>query len=72
METIFLVVILSLAIWSYVWKLLAFWHSARRGDKGWFVVLAVLNTVGILEIIYLAFVAKIFTGEKPADGGDER
>jgi hypothetical protein len=40
-------------IWSVVWKGLALWKSAREGSKVWFVVLLVVNTLGILEILYL-------------------
>jgi methionyl-tRNA synthetase len=40
-------------VWSVIWKGLALWHSARNMQKVWFVVLLVVNTVGILEIIYL-------------------
>jgi predicted membrane protein len=45
-----LVVIL---IWSVVWKLLALWKSARKNHVVWFIVLAIVNTVGILEILYI-------------------
>ncbi len=44
-------------LWSLVWKGLALWHSARRGQYWWFLILLVVNTLGILEIIYLFFVA---------------
>ena len=40
-------------IWSYVWKLLALWKSARKGSLAWFAILALVNTVGILEILYI-------------------
>jgi predicted membrane protein len=40
-------------IWSYAWKLLALWKSARRHSVVWFIVLALINTVGILEILYI-------------------
>jgi len=46
-------------LWSLVWKLFAFWKSARRGDKIWFIVLAVVNTVGILEILYIFVFSKM-------------
>lgn len=46
-------------IWSLIWKGLALWHAARRGEKGWFIALLIINTAGILEIIYLLVVAKI-------------
>ena len=36
-------------------KGLAMWQSARRGQKIWFVALLIVNTVGLLEIIYLAY-----------------
>jgi hypothetical protein len=42
-----------LVIWSFIWKGLALWKAARLGSKIWFVVLLVVNTVGILEILYL-------------------
>ena len=51
-------VILVMVLWSTAWKALALWHSARRGDVVWFIVFLVVNTVGILEIIYLFFIAK--------------
>jgi hypothetical protein len=48
-----------LLLWSIFWKGLALWHSGRRGQAWWFVVLLVVNTVGILEIIYLFAVVKL-------------
>jgi len=46
-------------LWSVIWKGLALWHSGRRGQQWWFVIFLVVNTVGILEIIYLFGVAKL-------------
>jgi|SRR3989344_5208849 len=51
--------IIAAILWSVVWKGLALWHSARRGQYWWFLILLVVNTLGILEIIYLFFVAKL-------------
>lgn len=48
-----------LLVWSIFWKGLALWHSARRGQYIWFLVLLIVNTIGILEIIYLFAIAKI-------------
>jgi len=42
-----------LLVWSYIWKGIALWRSAKYAQRNWFIVLLVLNTVGILEIIYL-------------------
>lgn len=44
---------LVLVIWSLVWKGLALWKAARLGAKPWFIVMLVLNTVGVLEILYI-------------------
>jgi len=41
------------AVWSIIWKGLALWKAARLGSKGWFVALLIINTAGILEILYL-------------------
>ncbi len=40
-------------IWTLIWKLLALWKSARKGHVAWFIVIAVVNLVGILEILYI-------------------
>ena len=48
-----------LLLWSTFWKGLALWHAGRRGQPWWFVILIIVNTVGILEIIYLFAVAKL-------------
>ena len=40
-------------VWTLPWKGLALWKAARRGDKGWFVALLVINTLALLEIIYI-------------------
>jgi len=55
--------------WSLAWKLAALWKSARRGSLIWFIVLGVVNTIGILEILYIFVFSKMdldkYSGEKP-------
>lgn len=46
-------VIVLLAIWDGVWKLIAMWKSARNNQLAWFVCLAIFNTIGILPILYI-------------------
>ena len=46
-------VISILVLWDAVWKLIALWKAARNNHLGWFVCIAILNTVGILPIIYI-------------------
>ena len=55
LETLILTVV---AIWSVVWKGLALWKAAKKDHKYWYVAILLINTVGILEIIYLAFFQK--------------
>jgi len=50
-------------VWSMIWKGIALWTAARNNSKPWFVVLLLLNTVGILEIIYIFYFAKKKTKE---------
>ena len=47
-----------IVIWSVVWKGLALWKAAREGSKKWFVVFLIVNTLGILEILYLYVFSK--------------
>jgi len=52
-----------LILWEGFWKGLALWHSGRRGQSVWFVILIVVNTIGILPIIYLFAVAHLKVSE---------
>ena len=45
--------LIALALWSFVWKGFALWYAGRHNQKWWFIALLVINTVGILEILYL-------------------
>lgn len=51
-------VIIIILVWTAFWKGYAMWTAAKSGQVKWFVVLLLLNTFGILEIIYIFFVAK--------------
>jgi len=45
--------ILVLVLWDLVWKAIAMWKAARNNQLGWFVCIAIFNTIGILPIIYI-------------------
>ena len=51
--SIFIPLILVVALWTIVLKGYALWHSARADQRWWFVAFLVINTIGILEIVYL-------------------
>ncbi|HMB96924.1 MAG TPA: DUF5652 family protein [Balneolaceae bacterium] len=52
-EMTLILIILLITVWDLIWKIIALWKSARRDQKVWFVFLAIINSVGILPIIYL-------------------
>ena len=54
----FIVLIVILAFWDGVWKLIALWKSARRNELPWFICIGIFNTIGILPIIYILFFSK--------------
>ena len=52
-----------IVVWSLAWKGVVLWKSARLSHKRWFVILLLANTLGILEIIYIRFVARKYMVE---------
>ena len=40
-------------VWSMSWKGVALWHAGRNAHLVWFIVLFIVNTLAILEIIYI-------------------
>jgi len=50
--------LLLLAFWVLPWKGWALWRAARLKDKCWFIALLILNTLAILEILYIFFFSK--------------
>lgn len=51
-------ILFILFVWSLAWKGFALWTASRLDQRNWFIAILVLNTVGILEIVYLFFFAK--------------
>lgn len=52
------ILLFILIAWSIFWKGLALWRAAKNNQKYWFIAILVVNTVGLLEIIYLMWLAK--------------
>ena len=52
------ILLMLILVWTMFWKALALWTAAKNNKKVWFVVLLVINTFGILEIIYIFQIAK--------------
>ncbi|MBN2307203.1 hypothetical protein JXD20_04410 [Candidatus Peregrinibacteria bacterium] len=47
--------LIPILIWSVIWKGIALWKCGRNNQIRWFVALLVVNTVGILEIVYITW-----------------
>jgi len=58
--------LLPLVAWELIWKGLALWRAARRGENAWFIAILVLNTLGILPIIYLVLKPDLVKGKTAA------
>lgn len=48
-----LVVIVILVIWDMIWRGFALWKAARNNQNRWFIGLLIVNSVGLLPILYL-------------------
>ena len=59
----FTIILLLFTIWDLIWRGIALWKSSKNDSKYWFIALLVINTLGILPIIYIFFFAN--KKEKP-------
>ncbi|MBU4223946.1 hypothetical protein KJ934_01845 [Patescibacteria group bacterium] len=50
--------ILLVALWVLPWKGVALWKAARNSHRNWFIALLVINTLAILEILYIFIFSK--------------
>lgn len=50
--------IIVLIVWDGIWKLLAMWKAGRNNHLSWFICIAVINSMGILPIIYILMYSK--------------
>lgn len=58
-EDPFIIILIILGVlWTLPWKGVALWKAARRKDLYWFIALLVLNTLAILEILYIFVFSK--------------
>lgn len=42
-------------LWTLFWKGVSLWKAAKNDHKIWFIVLFIINTCGLLEMIYFFF-----------------
>ena len=49
----FIFFIIVATIWELVWKGIALWKAARNEHKIWYIAILIVNSLGILPIIYI-------------------
>ena len=49
----FIPLIVIITLWDFFWKAWGLWVSAQRKEKIWFALILIINSAGILPIIYL-------------------
>ncbi len=57
-ESQWVLVIVIIGLWTLPWKGIALWKSAKQSQKWWFIALLIINTVGLLEILYIFIFSK--------------
>lgn len=45
--------VILIILWTLPWKGIALWKAARQNNRNWFIALFLLNTLAILEILYI-------------------
>lgn len=55
--------ILLISFWVIPWKGIALWKAARNNHIGWFVAIMLINSIAILEILYIFY----FSSSKKED-----
>lgn len=57
--------IFLITIWSLIWKGLALWRAAQRKQLAWFVVMLIINSAGLIPILYLLITMRSNGKAKP-------
>jgi hypothetical protein len=47
--------IIALSIWDIIAKGFALWHAAKKNQRNWYIALLIVNSAGILPVIYIKF-----------------
>lgn len=51
-------IIIAIVLIDYALKATALWKSARNNSKIWFLLLLIINSVGILPLFYIFYFSK--------------
>ena len=58
--------IILMVVWILPWKGVALWRAAKNNHRRWFIALLVINTLAILEIVYIFYFSKKLDKNKDA------
>lgn len=50
--------VLLVVLWTLPWKGWAMWKAAKNNHKWWFITILIVNTLGILDILYVFVFSK--------------
>lgn len=53
LSTTWTVILIIGIIWELIWKAAALWRAAQDEHRVWFAVILLLNTLGVIPILYL-------------------
>lgn len=67
-----IIILAVISIWALIWKGLALWKSAQKKSVVWFIVLLIINTLGILEILYIFIFSKMGLKRKTKEGKSKK
>lgn len=51
-------------VWILPWKGMALWRAAENKNKKWFIVLFLVNTLAVLDLLYIFYFGKNKQHEK--------
>jgi hypothetical protein len=51
-------ILIPVLVWTMAWKGMALWKAGRHNQPYWFIAMLIINTVGLLEIVYLVWFQK--------------
>jgi hypothetical protein len=52
------ILLILITLWTLPWKGVALWRATKRNERNWFIALLILNTLAILEIVYIFFFSR--------------
>lgn len=62
---IHIAILIALVVWGLAWKGVALWRAGRNNHLGWFIAIFLVNTIGILEMVYIFAFSRRSTAQAP-------